>query len=267
MKSFQDSTASALMNVIDANMIEKSLCFPRLLGGEIHGPNPLWFTTGAALPSNNGVVRALFAPQEIDSGIESILESFRARSLPLTWWVGPTTTPADLGRHLQMRGFTHNRDMDGMAMDLAELHRPAPSTFELTVERVRDKQTLAQWYGVLRACFPVMFSRIFFDAMTATSLNTDEGWIHYAGRVNGEIVAISSLILGAGVAGLYNLATLPRARGRGIGALMTVKTFRQACDVGYRVGTLQTTHPDALRLYRRLGFEAYCKIGVYRYSK
>ena len=254
------------MNVIDANMIEKSLCFPRLLGGEIHGPNPLWFTTGAALPDNNGIVRASFSPQEIDNGIESVLEPCRARSLPLTWWVGPTSTPTDLGRHLQMRGFTLSRDMTGMAMDLAELHPPASSAFELTVERVRDRQTLARWYDVLRACFSVPFSRIFFDALAATSLNTDEGWIHYVGRVNGEIVAISSLILGAGAAGLYNLATLPRARKRGIGAMMAVKTFQQARDVGYRVGTLQTTHPDALRMYRRLGFESYCKIGVYRYS-
>jgi GNAT superfamily N-acetyltransferase len=262
---FQDSSTTALVNVIDANLIEKSLRFPRLLGGKIHGPNPLWFETGAAMPGNNGVVRATFAPGEIDRGIETILRPFRARSMPLTWWVGPTTAPGDLGKHLQEHGFTHDRDMIGMAMDVRELHEPASPALELTVERVRDEKTLAQWYDVLLTGFPISYNRKFLDLMATISLDTDEGWHHYVGRVDGEIVTISSLILGAGVAGLYNLTTLPHARGRGIGALMTVKTFHAARDVGYRVGTLQTTYPNALRMYHRLGFEVYCKIGIYRY--
>ncbi len=262
---FHDSSTTALMNVIDANLIEKSLRFPRLLGGEIHGPNPIWFKTGSTMPTNNGVVSATFAPGEIDRGIKSILKPFKAQSLPLTWWVGPLTTPGNLGKHLQKHGFTHNRDMIGMAMDVSELHEPASLALELSVERVRDEKTLARWYDILLAGFPISFNQKFLDIMAAISLDTDEGWIHYVGRVDGEIVTISSLILGAGVAGLYNLTTLPHMRGRGIGELMTIKTFHAARDVGYRVATLQTTYPNALRMYHRMGFEVYCKLGIYRY--
>lgn len=83
-------------------------------------------------------------------------------------------------------------------------------------------------------------------------------------RMNGQVVAISSLHLGAGVAGLYNIAIQREYREQGLGRAITLLTFEEARRIGYTLGTLQTTYPNALRLYHRLGFEVYCKIGVYQ---
>lgn len=266
MADLQDFSAAALKHAIDDNLIEKSLCFPRLLGGEIHGPNPLWFITGSALPQSNGVVSAAFASGQIDEGVAAALQPFKARNLPATWWVGPQTSPGNLGIFLQNHGLRHDRDMIGMAMDLDKLHMPPAAAPELTLARVQDAGALRRWYTLLLQGFPISFDQAYLDALAAASLDPAAPWQHYVAWLDGEIVSISSLFLGAGVAGLYNLVTAPALRGQGVGAWMTVRTLHLARAAGYRVGALQTTYPNALRLYHRLGLEVYCKIGVYRYT-
>ena len=50
------------------------------------------------------------------------------------------------------------------------------------------------------------------------------------------------------------VATLPEARGQGLGAHVTAEPLRRAQALGYRVGVLQSSdagHP----VYRRLGFQ------------
>lgn len=262
---FQEFTTPALTQVIDDNLIEKSLSFPRFFGGEVHGPNPLWFITGPRMPTNNGVARATLTPNELDGQIARLCKTFDAHALPCTWWVGPNSRPATLGQTLQKHGFTHNRDMIGMAMDLHALAAiPAPEGW--TMERVTDKAGLALWYQVVLQSFPMPHSTAYLNALAAISLRPEAEWVHYIGRLQGEVVASSSLFLGAGVAGLYNLGVTPELRCQGLGALLTVQTYHLARDAGYRVATLQTTYPNALRMYHRMGFEVYCKIGIYRYT-
>ena len=250
--------------MIENNLIERSLFFARCFGGEIHGPNPVWFITGKALPTDNGIAKVMFNCEEMDECIEMALEPFKKRNLPLRWWVGPSSTPPNLGRYLQKFGLTHNRDMLGMALDMNQL--PAPASIPgLTLEQVNHKNMLAKWYKLLLQGFPISYNQTYFDTLALTSLATDAAERHFLARSNGEVVGISTLFLGGSVAGLYNVVTRPQARRQGIGSWITIKTFQEA-PPAYQVATLQTTYPNALRLYHRLGFEVYCKIGIYQYT-
>jgi GNAT superfamily N-acetyltransferase len=87
-----------------------------------------------------------------------------------------------------------------------------------------------------------------------------------ATRALGQPVASSRLILGAGVAGIYGVGTVPEARRRGIGAAMTHVPLLQARALGYRIATLHPS-PMGLGSYRRLGFEEYCFLDRYVLSK
>jgi hypothetical protein len=67
------------------------------------------------------------------------------------------------------------------------------------------------------------------------------------------------------VAGIYNVMTVPDVQRRGIGALMTVGPLQVARGQGYQLGVLQSSKMG-YPLYRRLGFEDYCRIAIYLWA-
>jgi hypothetical protein len=53
-------------------------------------------------------------------------------------------------------------------------------------------------------------------------MGTSKTLRHYIGHLDGELVATSTILLSDGVAGLYMVATMPEARGKGVGSYTTV---------------------------------------------
>lgn len=260
------NTTADLTAACDSNLAEKSLSFAGLPGGEVHEGNPRWFITGSKLAGYNGIVQASFPAGEEDVNMDAALAPFHARGLPLTWWTGPSTQPANLGVRLQERGFLHNRDMIGMAAPIDSLGSPFEHLSPLDFEPVPDAQTLMEWLPLYSTGFstPLSVATESLKILGELSFRPGTHWFHFFGRKQDRIVAISSLYLNEDIAGLYNLVTEPAERSRGIGANMTLQTFAWAQQHGYRIATLQTTYPNALRLYHRLGFEVYCKFGIYQ---
>jgi ribosomal protein S18 acetylase RimI-like enzyme len=100
-----------------------------------------------------------------------------------------------------------------------------------------------------------------FDAYA--DLGLDLPWRLYLGLLHGEPVATSGLFLGAGVAGIYWVATVPEARRQGIATSVTLAALREARVMGYRIAILHATEMG-LGVYRRLGFQEYCKMSHYK---
>ena len=90
---------------------------------------------------------------------------------------------------------------------------------------------------------------------TLAALNLQAGvlWLH------DEPVALTSLFLHAGVAGIYGVTTIPEARRQGIAAAMTQSALHEARLLGYRVAILSPTQMSR-GIYRRLGFQEYSTI-------
>ena len=254
-----DLSNKALAKANHDNFVDFWSYYGRAPQAELHdGPETLWFVTGIPYLMFNGVIRARFEQVAVDVKIDSLVDYFKSRKLPMHWFTGPETRPADLGRRLEARGLTRVIDMTEMAADLRTLNEQLPEPPGLTIEPVVDIRTLEEWVHVASISFgtPKSIQAAFLKLEVSLGLGPDLPRRRYLARLHGEPVASSMLFVGAGVAGIYRVATVPEARRQGIGAAVTLEPLRQARAMGYRVGVLQSS-PKGLNLYRRIGFQEY----------
>jgi GNAT superfamily N-acetyltransferase len=76
---------------------------------------------------------------------------------------------------------------------------------------------------------------------------------HVIAWLKGEPVGAGTLVETAGVAGIYNVATIPAARGHGVATAIMAALHRAALDDGYW-GTALASSVMGLPLYRKLGY-------------
>ncbi len=261
----RDLTTPALVQAIEGNLHAFWAYLWRGLRAESHlGPDLQWGICDPPYALFNRVVSARLEPEEADGAIEALLERARAAKVPLVWVTGPGTRPSDLPRRLLAHGFVPRGHSTGMAVDLRALNEGLPRPPDLSIDEVQDLQMLALWCHTLAAArgFPDVVERPLLDGYAVAGLDPDLPLRHFLARRGGNAVATSSLFLGAGVAGIHNLATVPEARRQGIGAAVTLRPLQLATAMGYRAGTVQSSEMGE-GMYRRVGFEPYCTIGQY----
>jgi ribosomal protein S18 acetylase RimI-like enzyme len=124
---------------------------------------------------------------------------------------------------------------------------------------------LTNWVAVFTQGYPIpeAWSQVFYKMLAGMGL--DQPVRNYLGYLDGRPVATANMFLGAGVSGIYCVATLPEARGRGIGAEMTLVPLRDARQMGYRIGILQSSEMG-YRVYERLGFTTVCMMDHYSWK-
>ncbi len=183
----------------------------------------------------------------------------------MSWWTTPSTHPPDLCTHLKRYGFVEADAPHGMAVDLLALKEPLTQPPGLCIEIARTPERLGQWGLTCAHGFDATedeASLLGTAWCELLSFADPAGMVPYLGFQNGEPVATSLLLYGAGVAGLYAVGTMPKARRQGIGAMMTVTPLQDARSAGYLAGILQASEMG-VTVYRSLGFREYCRIYNY----
>jgi ribosomal protein S18 acetylase RimI-like enzyme len=217
-------------------------------------------------PWFNGVLSTRPAAGNEEQTVQGALGYFDSRDVSsFTWWLAPRLPVSAWETHLRQRGFRYNNSTPGMAADLSRLKPGSAAPAGLSIQRVQDLEALRVWARtfIIGYELPGSMAVALYDLMAGLGL--DLPLRHYVGFMDGEPVAASTLFLGAGVAGIYNVATIPEARGQGLGSLLTLTPLREAQALGYRAGVLQSSEMG-FSVYRRLGFEKVCMIDHFYWS-
>ena len=223
-----------------------------------------WFHAGLPDMHTNAVLTTHLEAEHADEVIDETLARLRAHGEPFLWWVMPSASPADLADRLAARGLVDDGSWPGFAVTIDALADPAPVD-GLEIRRVRTPEDFDAYVGTFA---PILspspaFTDLFVRASRRIGFGEDAPEVHFLGLLHGEPVATASLVAAGGAAGIYNVTTTEAARGRGIGAAMTVAAVRQGADRGVALATLQAS-AIGRPVYERLGFEFVCDLLPYR---
>ena len=264
-KFFQDNSTAAVVEAIEANLYAFGTTqFAKWSRMSVHDEaHLLWFISDIPSPMFNVVQRARLSSDNVDGIITEVQNRYAEQDLPLLWWVGPSSTPLELSRHLTAAGFVPSGETIGMGIDLQELDIPKQPQ-NLEIRPTRDRNSLLTFARTM--CLGFQLSRTvlehMIDQVVAMGYGTEGPLINYVGYLDGRPVATSSLYLDSGVAGIYNVSTLPAVRRRGIGTAVTMAPLIEATRRGYRFAILHSSamaHP----MYEQLGFDTYCYFHQY----
>jgi len=152
-----------------------------------------------------------------------------------------------------------------MAVELESMNEDFPESSGFTIKSVNDVETLKDWIQAGTEGFGLKqsTSELLFDIESKLGFGEHLPRRSYVGYLNGKPVSCSLLLMTSGVAGLFCVATLPEARRRGIGTLISLAPLKEAREKGCKVGVVHSSKMG-YGVYRRLAFEDYCKIGLYR---
>jgi ribosomal protein S18 acetylase RimI-like enzyme len=155
----------------------------------------------------------------------------------------------------------------GMAIDLQALNEHVFIHPDLVITEIDDLETLKILRSIEISGFGAseMAAQNYYESYTRTGFGNGTPWHHYIGWLHGEPVTIASLLFHAGVAGIYGIATVPQSRRQGAAEAITLHALHEARRRGYRIAVLSPTEMS-YALYRRIGFQEYCKLIHYEWS-
>jgi GNAT superfamily N-acetyltransferase len=256
-------TPERAVQAIEEIFVECFHSLAALRGGQkIDEHGAIGVITNATATFFNGIGATQFSG-DIDDRVEQTIEIFRQRGRAFRWWISPSTQPRGLPDVFAAHEIKYVYDSGGMAADLGDM-AASPLPHGLTVEEVTDHSRLQEWTDVLATVFniPDAAAAAWFDSYAELAGIPRSPWTQFVAYVDGRPVATSSLLVAGPLAGIYHVGTVADARGRGIGAAITLEAMRAGRDAGASIAVLQSSDMGS-PVYRSIGFREYCRLSMY----
>ena len=259
-----------LIAALETNLEEEMMSFGHVLAGaEIYADGQVegFFTGRGHL---NGILRTHLQNDSADAAretIDAVLRYFRAKQVDkIGWSVGQDCQPMNMALYLEQQGFRRlSEENIGQALDIAALSVEESLVEGLEIRELVDVADLSILYKMEIEGFGSSeeMAGDYYEMYKNAGFGKGTRWRHFAGWWQGEAVAATSLLFFAGVAGIYGVATMEKARKRGIARAMVLRAIETARQEGYRIAILSPTNMSA-GIYRRLGFREDTRIRHYR---
>lgn len=202
---------------------------------------------------------------QIQEQIAAAANYFGEQDLPVGWWTGPSCEPENIGEQLHHAGFTHGGLYPGMWVELERYASPPPpQTGRVQVSQVTDLEAIIHFGQIAGEVFDGTpdAARKYYEAAAEVLLEPECPFRLYLAYLDGDPVATGALFASNGVAGIYSVATLQKARKRGIGRLLTSQALHDGYRLGLQYGTLQAS-AQGVSMYEALGFQQCCDFDLW----
>ncbi len=223
-------------------------------------------TTGVPDAEWNGIYRARPRPATPARDLVARATAlFADLGLPFTWHLGPDTDPG-IEAALQAAGLTFEEEEPGMLVALDHRHSGPPRVpANIELVPVSTAEQLDLWAAVLTGCGPAHHPLA--EARRRAALDTGGAARapHVLAIADGHPVGCAAVFLTGHGAVVDHVVTVPEARHRGIGTLLTAWALGTAHLEGQRTAVL-TASPQGRGIYARMGFRVVSVVRRYRWT-
>ena len=250
---------------LDGNFAELLAWYASWPGGEIRRDRDLLLTSsGVPFRAINAASQAALASATASERIAEAIGWLGARTDRWRWLVGPSSRPLDLGGRLLAAGLGLVGDSAGMALDLRGWQGVGPLPDGLSIAPVTDEAGLERWRLVQQRGLGLddVSAEAWWTAHRRAGFDSALPLINWVASLDGAPVGAAALFVGADVAGIYNVCTVPEARGRGIGAAVTAAALDEGASRGLDLAVLGASEMG-YSVYGRLGFEEVSRLRSY----
>jgi ribosomal protein S18 acetylase RimI-like enzyme len=200
------------------------------------------------------------ASSELEADLEAALDELQGMPALSAWLPAVVATP-ELVETFTRRGFVEDEPVPAMTAgldDLPPLEAPAGAQLAFVASAVQAEAAL----DVMLAGFgiPMEVRPWLLDLFTSVTRRSGSPLRILIATLDGRPVATALRGVFGGTAVIYNVATLPDARGRGFGRFVTLAAMHDAAAHGARRAVLESSEMGR-NVYRRLGFR---EVGDFR---
>lgn len=253
IKSLNDQN---LRRAMDDNNVEFWTTYGDYPGGYFKNDRGVaWSIPNINFVLYNCFLRCRLSEDNFQGEAENFMHLLKKHRLSASWWLNSYSKPDRIPEMLGQLGWQRYRRSPAMAVEVESITE-SPDIPGLNFEIAENERKRKLWAEILNSSVGLNQKQVFEAVKVELKLKGPKynSQYRYLGYLFDEPVATGLLNLSSGLAGIYCIATIPRARKMGIGTAITLKAIEHSRELGYKVAVL-TSSEMGYNVYKRIGFE------------
>lgn len=198
----------------------------------------------------------MFEPEGIDKAIKAVEEIHHEQDRVPCFYVHPYCTPSNLGQILRSQDYAV-ADEELWMFFRGEPERLPEVSSPVGITTVRDRETLDKFTHVYRLGLPGPEVEMYIQSIVDSYYYQASAApiTHYVAEYDHQPAAMMSVHLLGDYAGVYNIATVPEFRRRGLAGMLLRRLVLDAQKAGAKHIFLQTEGEGVgKKVFERMGF-------------